>query len=216
MAGDAQPLNKPRCSVLVGACSCRKYPGRRKACRDTWMQHVAPDVLCKFFVGGEAPIAEEPDVVTLPAQDGYYQLTEKGLSFYEWAVDNVEFDWLLKCDDDTYCAIDRLHTILDPGWDMIGASGYIATRGLPSGGGGYLMSRELVEYIVDNQDRVPKKGAEDCVFGNFARKHGFKIKPDWRLNGSKAPWPGPDNDHITCHWINPDVMKQIEEQYYEQ
>lgn len=214
MAGDEQQIIKPHCSVLVGACSCQRYPGRRDACRETWMQHPAPGVMCKFFLGSDVPLQNEPDVVTLPVSDRYRQLPIKVFSFYEWAVHNVDFDWLMKVDDDTYCAIDKIYDILDSRFDMIGDNAYTSTRGLPSGGAGYVMSRRLVEHIVLNKERVPINGAEDCVFGSITKSLGYKIKPDWRLHARRRPWPTSKNEHVTCHYVNPYLMKQIEDQYY--
>lgn len=214
MAGDEQSLIKPKCNILIGICSCLAYPKRREACRDTWLKHSVPGIDYKFFIGNKAPAPPEADVVTLPVADTYKALTCKGLEFYKWSVKNYEFDWLFKCDDDTYCVLDRLSAICDPEADMIGAAAYVNWRGTPSGGAGYMMSRELVEYIVANENDVPLVGAEDVIFGSFATKNGFTIKPDARLVGTYRVKPAQTNDQVTCHWIKPHQMRELERQYY--
>jgi hypothetical protein len=94
--------------VLVGICSCRKNSNHRKAVRETWFPVDVPGISARFFVGsGECP--EEPDTVGLDVPDDYEHLPIKVLQFFRYALAHFEFDWLFKCDDDTYLAADRLH-----------------------------------------------------------------------------------------------------------
>ncbi len=51
---------------------------------------------------------EEEDTVGLDAPDGYNELPAKVKSFFRYALENYEFEWLFKCDDDTYLELSRL------------------------------------------------------------------------------------------------------------
>ena len=90
--------------------------------------------------------------MALWVEDDYRHLPAKGLAFYQYALEHYDFDWLFKCDDDTYLALDRLESLCDGRYDLVGDMS-LADRGFPSGGAGYLMSRALVEGMVAHGGR---------------------------------------------------------------
>lgn len=200
---------KKKVSILVGICSCNNAHQRRVACRETWLSHPQPGIECRFFLGRSEPIPAEPDVVNLWVDDGYNYLPAKGLAFYKWALENYDFDWLFKCDDDTYIALDRLSSLCDSHYDLIGNPD-VDRRKSPSGGAGYFMSRRLVELIVAHADEVSPTGAEDLIFGAMAVRFGVPMLASPRLILSSSPAPHCDNDIVTCHWCSPERLRDIE------
>lgn len=199
---------KIRCSVLVGICSCLTAGARRAACRETWLSHPQPGIECRFFLGRREPIPAEPDAVTLWVADDYDHLPAKGLAFYKWALERFDFDWLFKCDDDTYLALDRLPGLCDSRYDLIGDMS-VEHRGFPSGGAGYLMSRALVEKIVACAASVPPTGAEDVIFGQLARDLGARFLATPRLHLAQGMPPHIGNDQVSCHWCSPERLREI-------
>ncbi len=208
-AASAAPAVKKKARILVGICSCTSAAQRRKACRETWMSHPQEGIECRFFLGRREPLPNEPDVVNLWVDDGYSHLPAKGLAFYQWALENYDFDWLFKCDDDTYLALDRLESLCDESDDLIGDMS-LSQRGCPSGGAGYLMSRQLVEKIVAHRDEIPATGAEDIIFGRLAHKLGARSLATPRLCLSPLPAPHPRNRQVSCHWCPPALMRDID------
>jgi len=200
---------KRKADILVGVCSCQAAAARRKACRDTWMRHLPPGVECRFFLGGREPLACEPDVVALWENDDYLHLPAKGLAFYAWALENYDFDWLFKCDDDTYLVPDRLKSLCDRRYDLVGDMS-LAQRGFPSGGAGYLMSRRLAERIVEHGGEIPAVGAEDVLFGKLAIKLQARRHATPRLFMGCTQTPRPGNDLVSCHWCKPGLMYGID------
>lgn len=200
---------KKKVHILVGICSCTSAAPRRKACRETWLSRPQPGIDCRFFLGRREPLPTEPDVVNLWVDDGYSHLPAKGLAFYQWALENYDFDWLFKCDDDTYLALDRLESLCDENYDLIGDMS-LSQRGCPSGGAGYLMSRQLVEQIVAHCDEIPATGAEDIIFGRLAHKLGARPLATPRLNLNLSPAPGKGNNLVSCHWCSQERMEDIE------
>lgn len=200
---------KKKLSILVGICSCNGAPLRRAACRETWLSHPQPGIECRFFLGRREPLPQEPDAVNLWVDDGYASLPAKGLAFYKWALDNYDFDWLFKCDDDTYIALDRLASLCDSRYDLIGNPD-VDRRKSPSGGAGYFMSRRLVELIVAHADEVSPTGAEDLIFGAMAVRFGVPMLASPRLILSSSPAPRHDNDIVTCHWCSPERLRDVE------
>ena len=204
---------KKKVNILVGICSCNNAHQRRIACRETWLSHPQPGIECRFFLGRREPLSNEPDVVNLWVDDGYYHLPAKGLAFYKWALENYDFDWLFKCDDDTYLALDRLASLCDSRYDLIGDP-CVDSRKAPSGGAGYFMSRRLVELFVQNADKISAIGAEDLLFGEWAVRLGVPMLASPRLNLNHSPAPSRENDLVSCHWCSPDRLRDIEQMFY--
>ncbi len=204
---------KKKVNILVGICSCNNAHHRRVACRETWLSHPQPGIECRFFLGRREPLPNEPDVVNLWVDDGYYHLPAKGLAFYKWALENYDFDWLFKCDDDTYLALDRLASLCDSRYDLIGDP-CVDSRKAPSGGAGYFMSRRLVELFVQNADKISAIGAEDLLFGEWAVRLGVPMLASPRLNLNHSPAPSRENDLVSCHWCSPDRLRDIEQMFY--
>lgn len=208
------PAMRKKVRVLVGICSCNNAANRRKACRETWLSHPVPGIECKFFLGRREPIPGEEDVVTLWVNDSYAHLPAKGLAFYTYALEHYDFDWLFKCDDDTYLALDRLESLCDDRYDLVGDMS-LANRGFPSGGAGYLMSRALVEKIVAHGDQVPATGAEDVLFGQLSRELGARTHATPRLFLSHSPAPHRLNDQVSAHWCSPKRLHDIETLFHD-
>ncbi len=196
--------------ILVGICSCNNAAHRREACRETWLSHPVPGIESRFFLGRREPIAEEPDVVNLWVDDGYAHLPAKGLEFYKHALEHYDFEWLFKCDDDTYLALDRLESLCDDNYDLIGDMS-VAHRGSPSGGAGYLMKRSLVEKLVAHGHKLSPTGPEDVLFGKLASELGARLHATPRLHLSHSPAPQQDNEQVSCHWCSPERLRDIED-----
>lgn len=203
------PAIRKKVKVLVGICSCNDAAGRRKACRETWLSHPVPGIECRFFLGRRTPLPNEPDVAALWVEDDYRHLPAKGLAFYRYALEHYDFDWLFKCDDDTYVVLDRLESLCNDRYDLVGDMS-LADRGFPSGGAGYLMSRMLVEKIVAHGDLVPAAGAEDVLFGQLSRKLGARVHATPRLFLNHSPAPQRLNDQVSAHWCSPERLHDIE------
>ena len=209
--------------ILVGVCSCHAARDRREACRETWLSQLPDGIAYKFFLGnkpkeeGKKPgteahqhLPEEDwsDVVQLNVNDSYAYLPSKGIAFYQYAVENYEFDWLFKCDDDTYVALERLESLCRSDCDLIGDVS-VLKRSSPSGGAGYLMNRRLVERFVEHAHEVPETGAEDVIFGRMASDLGARLRADKRLYlGNDFP-PEKDNVQVSCHWCSPQRLRDI-------
>lgn len=199
---------KKKVKIIVGACSCVSAEKRRHAIRRTWMKNKQPDIETLFFVGRRDTLPDEKDTLCLWADDRYDYLPQKVLAFFQHALQNYHFEWLFKCDDDTYIALDRLAGLADEKYDLIGDLS-LAERNAPSGGAGYMLSRPLVEKIVAAAADIPATGAEDLIFGELAIRLGAKTHADKRLNMYPTPYPMPDNDLITAHWCPPEQLNAI-------
>ena len=158
--------------ILIGICSCAKNGELRQAIRETWMPEKSEAMEAVFFVGPGG--STEDDIVVLDAPDDYEHLPAKVLAFYRHALNHMSFDYLFKCDDDTYVATERLPE-LATGVDMIGNEFLDGPNQYASGGAGYLLSRNAVA-ILSEHDQFPSIGDEDLIFTRFLVDRGVSPK----------------------------------------
>ena len=53
------------------------------------------------------------------------------MAFYQYALEHYDFDWLFKCDDDTWLALDRLESLCDGRYDLVATCPW-RTGGFPA------------------------------------------------------------------------------------
>ena len=201
--------------ILVGICSCRSNRGKREAVRETWLSRPVPGIECRFFVGGGTiPPDGEPDVVALAAADDYGHLPQKVRAFFAAALATSDFDWLFKCDDDTYLALDRLHRLIDGAHELVGNE-FVESRGSPSGGAGYLLSRRVVRLLADDSG-LSDTGAEDVIVGKAAIGYGARALGTANLCWDRSRRPRPGNGIVTSHWCQPEHLRAIHAALFEQ
>jgi len=123
-------------------------------------------------------------VLLVPCADDYSALPEKLRLLLIWALERRTFDYLFKCDDDTYVRMDRLLAVDLRGHDYIGGE-WAEDVGYASGGAGYLLSRRAVEIvagdILEAAGEPYPDGAEDLLVGRCLRRAGVRFQRDRRF-----------------------------------
>ncbi len=191
--------------IMIGALSAADYHHRRQACLETWANvSDRDDVDVVFLVGKQdcgLPRREGP-ILYCPCPDDYDSLPQKTRWFCLWALVNCQFEYLFKCDDDTYVDIPRLLTC---GVTADYAGYNIA--GYASGGAGYLLSKNAAISVVGRLFEAT--GAEDrlvqCVLGQA----GIPYTPDGRFHAYDNAWPTEHNSLITSHYVTPERMRSL-------
>ncbi|XP_030235462.1 UDP-GalNAc:beta-1,3-N-acetylgalactosaminyltransferase 2 isoform X2 [Gadus morhua] len=129
---------------------------------------------------------EHGDMVLVDVVDTYRSVPTKLLQFYKWSVKNAEFSLLLKTDDDCYIDVDAVLTKIDhkglrrnnSWWGNFRQSWAVDRIGkwqelqYPSPaypafacGSGYVVSRDLVQWLADNADQLKAYQGEDVSMG---------------------------------------------------
>lgn len=194
--------------ILVGICSSQAYVEKRNAVRETWLTHPQEGIECLFFLGGNVPEHERNDTIGLDVPDTYNRLPSKVLAFFRYALENYEFDWLFKCDEDTYLDLSRLPELADTRYGMVGDM-TLARHNFPSGGAGYLLSRPIVEKIASRKN-IPSCGAEDVLLSGIALEEGAVPHATHRLFPFNTKYLSSENDMISVHWCSPELMRMME------
>lgn len=165
---------EPRFKLLVLVISAVKNQNRRDAIRETWAQ-AKNDVEIQFVSSQDTFLNAEKlvynDILEVDVADEYRLLSLKLLKAFD-SVHSLNFEYLLKCDDDTFVDIPKIINELKLApknkfyWGYFDGNAHIKRAGkwketdwilcdkyLPYAlGGGYVLSKDLVMYIVNNQD----------------------------------------------------------------
>jgi len=177
------------------------------------------DIQSLFLLG--CPTAKEPEqmglhTLALPCQDDYRHLPHKTRLFAQWALQRKDWDYLFKCDDDTYISMPRFLDYDPAGRDYIGAE-WRPGAGYGSGGAGYFLSRLAAGYVAEfggsySLDSYPP-GAEDMIVGALLRANGveFSIEPRLIPFATLDLRPKKNNDLITSHACTEAFMASHEE-----
>lgn len=229
--------------VLIGLQACHRLNQLKDAQRETWM-YGCP-VEHKFFMGrweppptpynvpgarmpGRAddmqtyrpsPPAQKPDEVWLDADDAKPALSEKVVDIIRW-VYQEGYDFLFKCDIDTYLRPERL---LASGFDKADYIGHPIRRQwrrgpveYAQGGAGFWMSRRAMEVFLEaDQTHIPFEDAEDVRMGWLLAEAGMKLQQDFRYEPylSLARAPHTNNDIISTHKCNVEQMFIIDRRF---
>lgn len=106
--------------IIVGILSCQMEQERQRAVRATWARQY-PDVSCLFLVGRPGrPPEVVGDILYLDCPDWYEDLPKKTRAFVRYALQHLPFDYLFKCDDDTYVDLAKLQAADLGGVDYAG------------------------------------------------------------------------------------------------
>ena len=224
--------------ILIGALSGWNYHERRQHCLATWMADGDDLGIQSLFLFG-CPTATQPEriglhALALPCPDDYASLPQRTLGFCRWALGvgsreawgvgretngdprltphapRPDWDYLFKCDDDTYVSIPRLLAYDLAGRDYVGAE-WKPGVGYGSGGAGYFLSRRAAILVAERMEYTrpgPFVGAEDLEVGKVMRNAGieFSIEPRLIPFGSMENRPKRNNDLITLHGVQADAF----------
>jgi hypothetical protein len=191
--------------IFIIICSCNKDKSLnlRKSCRSTWLVDIPKNINYKFFVG-DGYGGDEDDVVNLDVDDSYWGLPNKVRRIYEWLFENgIDFDYIFKCDDDTYVKTEKIHDLISDGHDFVG-NVFLddESKKFASGGAGYFLSKSLLEKIL--KEKIPKRGLEDVTFSKLALKNTKNYKSSDKLYYNREGLV--DDDMVTAHWLTPGTM----------
>ncbi|MBI1249051.1 hypothetical protein GC197_14565 [bacterium] len=191
--------------IAIGVLTAKNYDKRRQACRDTWAGTNLPSNVDLMFLIGD-PSTKLPyrkkDILYCPCPDDYPSLPQKTRWFCLWALANCNCDYLFKCDDDTYLAVDRLLEIL-PSHDYFGYD----IQGYASGGAGYALSRQAALVVAAHMHH--KTGPEDRIVRDVLQEAKIPFVADARFHAWNNRSPRPGNQLISCHYCKPQRLHRI-------
>ena len=101
--------------------TCQKNKERGDSIRETWLKLVPPNVRVLFVFGRPGkPASLEGDELFLDCIEAYENLPQKMSLFYQYCINNLSFDYLLKIDDDSYVDVGQFLAFDKQASDYIG------------------------------------------------------------------------------------------------
>ena len=217
----------PRILYLMLACNAHRE--RARAVLGTWARQLLPGD--RLILLGDDKLAETfPDTSVLPVvtagspQDTYSNLPRKTLAGLRHALELPDWDFVFKCDDDTFAWPVRVSTVLaeqsserplylgSGGWNVSVETTRPLKPGESSysfpffpGGGGYILTRPALEqawYALEEE--LDREGPEDVLLGLGMYRGGVEATA---LGGFFCHGQCPEQlifgSAASIHWIPP-------------
>lgn len=220
--------------ILVAAYTALPFQDRRQLCWDTWFSYFdrfyRGQIQPLFIYGSDPPVTDTSHQYywTLPSKPDYPSLPWRTYQLLEVALFMASWDYIFKCDDDTYIHPDRFAAFDPRPHEFLGAEW--SRMGYYSGGEGYFVSREAAQRVLPHLRRHLtewRTDAEDLMMGRAMQDAGYP-RPDsgifFRKHHAHDIWPNPNNQYICCHMKHTtrghlvnrweQVMRGIHDQFY--
>uniref|UniRef100_A0A1B6D0R3 Hexosyltransferase n=1 Tax=Clastoptera arizonana TaxID=38151 RepID=A0A1B6D0R3_9HEMI len=226
--------------LIIVVISSADNLARRKAIRETWALLAKEDELVKcYFVIGSKGLSSNKileltkeqikynDLFLLSVPDDYSNLSTKVLQALVWFEREFNFNYILKCDDDSFVNVpkitkelkSRLLKIHNLYWGFFDGRAHVKRGGkweeqewllcdryLPYAlGGGYVLSQPLVHFIYENADNLSLYSSEDVSVGawlsplNITRHHDIRFDTEYLSRGCS-------NEYLITHKKSPHDM----------
>ncbi|XP_033198509.1 beta-1,3-galactosyltransferase 6 [Bombus vancouverensis nearcticus] len=241
--------NKTKFRLMVLILSNPDNLERRATIRKTWLAQKQATVKHFFVIGTLDILSEQRKTLHSEQQkfddllllsrlpDSYGTLTKKVLHAFKEIYEYYEFDFVMKCDDDTFALVHKILKELDKWdskgtkkelyWGFFNGKAHVKRSGpwketdwilcdyyLPYAlGGGYILSYNLVKFIAINADIFKLYKAEDVSVGVWiAPLANIERKHDIRFN-TEYRSRGCSNQYIVTHKQTIENMKNMHEYY---
>lgn len=158
--------------ILILVLSCYKNKERLDSVLNTWYKTIKSPHIIKIL--GDDTLQEEygKDIIwscIKTKDEKYFNLTKKMLNAFRFAMELESWDYLYKCDDDTYLNIDNLEWFLskkDSSLPLYIGRKIINPFPYAQGGSGYVITRPtLFNSWVKLEENLLKSKSEDRTFG---------------------------------------------------
>jgi hypothetical protein len=168
--------------VLISVLGVRDAPygEMTETSKATWDSVDVPGVETIYYVGEpDTPLQDK--VMGTPVQEGYETIGYKNLIAWKWMLENRECDFLARVNASCYVHKARLleHCKQNPATRFL--TGGIVTRpGKPEwlwGGYQFVMSRDVVQALVDNPQVWNHRKMEDVALSFAATALGIPFVP---------------------------------------
>ncbi len=187
--------------VLILAIGCSLPPWNKmfETSFDTWDSVEVDGVETIFYFGN--PVRENNNkTIYFSVEESYFTMGEKMLQAFQWALDNKEFDYIARVNSSCYVDKKQLikHIQTLPKENLF--SGLIVQGENPWlwGGGQFILSKDVVEKLVENKSLYNHTVMEDVGISELATKIGIpftqgkaasidKTDSGWRLMGYEGP-----------------------------
>ena len=207
--------------ILTAILTCTSTQARADACLATWIRDIKSPHDYVFY--GDKAQSQAMDKTWNCSPDSGEHRRKLPQKTFKMLVESLNHDWdfLFKCDDDTYACFDRLIEFLktyDPSKDLyIGKQ--LGNKGYAQGGAGYILSRSAVQKCVNASEVfLTSPISEDRTLGRALKSQDVNLTPTLSLS-TPSPKARKDqspclnaifkDEKITTHYVQPETMRTI-------
>ena len=208
--------------LILGIC-CQVDPWKdmMNTSMSTWDSIQIEGVDTIFYCGD--PIKPNTDkVIYFPIKESYNTMGRKMLQAFEWVLKNKKFDYIARINSS--CFVDKKELIKYiqnlPESNVL--SGLVVPAGSYKpwlwGGGQFILSKDIVQKIVDNQLKWNHKLMEDQAISDVADQIGIPFLPGKACSIDKISsdtWRYmPYGGNAPFNFTNWDDLKNVKEHFY--
>lgn len=176
--------------ILVLSSDFEPYSKMIETSNSTWNSIDVPDTETIFYCSQKdnpsintrtfSSVVEIGNVMYFDVPNGLYDMGHKNLAMYEWALANKEFDFVARINASCYCdkkeLIKFVQTLPDEnvflGAETDSQNGFRYCWG----GAQYVISRDVLQKIVDNKDQWLHQYMEDEASSLLVASLGIPFK----------------------------------------
>ena len=140
--------------------------------RETWNKDEVDNVETIFFYGGHSQNELIGDRLYLASPEGLSNLGHKVISAFEFLLENMRFDFIFKINLSAYLNKSLLKEICSSMEQKNIYSGFLGDFGdtVFTSGAGTLLSKDVVQFIVENKNDWQHNYMEDVSMGMLIKK----------------------------------------------
>lgn len=159
--------------VLVLSSHLKPYDNLYRASRATWDSEKVEDVETLYYFSENSYFDGEHIILT-GTKEGLFNMGFKTLEALRQSLSR-EWDFMARVNSSCYVNKKALYAYCQsqPTSDLFAGSEVVDTPRWMWGGGQYLMSRDVVQKIVDNADKWNQKEVEDVAMSRLVDKLGI-------------------------------------------
>lgn len=167
-----------RVVIAVISYSGGWYPELTKCALETWAKDDVPGAEPIFYFDSDYK-GSFPKSIKLNHNGGLFGMGRRNLLAFDWLLKHKEWDYLARVNSSCYVRQERLRDYVQ----NIPEKGLY--RGLVTaaphggkycwGGGGFIISRDVVQEVVKNGFRMDHREMEDVSLGLLVQKIGFQL-----------------------------------------
>lgn len=230
---------KPAAHLIILVLSVSTKSVTRNVIRKTWLSEENPRIKHFFIIGSKEisssvlkDVLDESelhnDIMFLESiPENYKSLSENVLAAFKKLHSSYKFNFVLKCDDDSFVQVPNLVEALTKQpqqrlyWGFFKGGSHVFRQGkwkepgwflcdtyLPYAlGGGYILSYDLVEYLVSSSPLLQHYNSEDVSVGlwlsplKINRVHDYRFDTEFKSRGCF-------NQYLITHKQSVDDMRE--------
>lgn len=184
---------------MVVSCQQEPYLEMAKTSQETWDSINVPGVETIFYFGSPNKDNTFKEIY-FPVQESLHSMGRKGLMAYTWALQNRKFDYVARVNASCYVnkklLLEHVQTLPDK--EVFAGLEVIDTIPWQWGGGQYIISRDVLEYVTTHQDDWNHDVMEDRGLSYMVNQMGIPYTKGHASSISKN-----DSDYsVLCYNAN--------------